>query len=652
MTTIDISDAQSGVTPFSSAWVRIEPGGLSHKHRHHDREVWFIMKGEGQLTVEVAGQRTSASVSAGQVVEFDPFSTHEVANDADEPLVFLTVYWDDLAQAVSKATAYTDTRLPARAVVMAAPPTTNGDLHLGHLSGPYLGADIAARYLHLRGVDAVFCCGSDDFQSYVEFAGRAGGEGPAEISSRYSQAVYETLVAASAQPNVYIRSGHDHDHQQRVQDTLLRLVRSGHAVDRVSTGTFCSQTGRYAYEPYLSGACPHCGTIGRGNSCEECGLPHDSVDLRDATITETGAAPVLRPVRRIVFPLEPFRKDIQAFILCPGVPDRLRMIGERMLATTLPEVALTHPTDFGVEVGLAGFEQQRIWAWFDMWVNYWSQQIAIGQRRDWPPQEAPSGQGTDLELIHFFGCDNGWHHVVLYPALFKAVWNRLPELRMVTNEFLLLDGRKFSTSQRHAIWGRQALSEFPVDVVRLYLASIRPETAKTNFERAGLRRYVDVELRSHWQEWIGGVGRRVMSEFGCRAPVAGLWSEDQTAFLTEIDAFMIQVARHLATGTFSPASVSLALSTLVRCAQRFANGNAKWESVTGAQDTRRAGMAVELAAIRAFAIAVSPIAPDFGRSLWSDLGLGVELPKGVWNDGVQFVPSGCTVSLRADYFAA
>lgn len=653
MSMAQILSAAESDSPLNASWVRVEPGGASHGHQHHDTELWFITGGAGVLRTEEGDSVRVEDLHTGDAVLLPPFTTHRVKNSSDTaPLEFLTVYWEDFA-AVSAAAnvARPDSRSP-RTLVTAAPPTTNGDLHLGHLSGPYLGADILVRYLRLRGVDARFACGSDDHQSYVEALAKRTDTSPAEVSWQFSQAVRASLAAANAAPDVFVRSGVRPDHQRRVAEVLRRLIASGHAEARTLPALFCPSTGAYLYEAYVTGSCPHCGVATGGNACEECGLPNDPVDLIDPVCVRTGETPERRPLRRIVFPLEPFRDQIAEFVGRGQVPDRLRIIGERMLARPLPEIPLTHPATWGVAVGVEGLEEQRIWAWFDMWVNYVTQTHDLAEHGEWPALDELTGTAGELEVVQFFGCDNGYFHVVLYPALSYALYGRLPELRFVTNEFLLLDRRKFSTSRNHAIWGREALREWPADQVRLYLAYVRPEAGKTNFERADFLAFVQSELVGRWQRWLDHVGARVTSNFGGRVPVPGLWTGRQTRFFAEIGAMLRDVAECYEVAAFSPAAASRRLIEFVRRAEAFSEGDARWDPLSNARDTVRAGVALELAAARNLALASAPLMPGFAGRVWADLGGGDLFGQGKWTRQVEFVPPETAVSLSSDYFLA
>jgi len=639
--------------PFHAAWVQISPEGKSQVHQHHDAETWYIASGHGLLTIRSLRETKTQAVGPGDTVYLPPFTAHEVTNEsATVALVFLTVYWEDFSLAARTAGQTSRLSRPKRVLVTAAPPTTNGDLHLGHISGPYLGADILARYLRLRGVDARFACGSDDHQSYVEAQALRSGLTAAEVSQQFSDAVSESLTVAGIEVAAFVRSGRRPDHQQRVAALFEKIYSSGHIERREMPCLHDPSSGRYVYEAFLQGTCPHCGRPCGGGACEDCCLPHDPTRMVDPRCTFTGERPVVRNVECLVLPLEKLRTPITQFVRHTPMSTRLRTIAEGMLASPLPDIPLTHPTDWGVPVPVPGFENHRIWAWFDMWVNYVSELEDVALLHGWPGTGGTRSLEPEIETVQFFGCDNAYYHVVLYPALSFAAWGKIPELRFVTNEFLLLDGKKFSTSRNHAIWVRDAFQPGRRDLLRFYLAHIRPEACQADFTQSAFNAYAESEFVQKWQQWFTHVGNRLQNFFAGRAPTPGLWTNEQTRFLVEITAMLADVRRAYEVASFSPPAVTRRLQEFVRRAQVFGCDDERWDQIPSGGDYLRAGVALELAAMRAFAIAVSPLMPDLADELWKDLGMTKTIDANGWEDDPGFIPAGTKVNIASSYFSS
>jgi len=637
--------------PFHAAWVQISPGGRSQGHQHHDAETWYIASGRGMLTTESSNGNKTQPVAPGDTVYLPPFTSHEVTNgSAEAPLVFLTVYWEDFGLAARAAAETATLSRPKRVLVTAAPPTTNGDLHLGHISGPYLGADILTRYLRLRGVDARLTCGSDDHQSYVEAKALRSGSTPAAVSQQFSDAVSNSMAMAGIDAAAFIRAGRRPDHQRRVAELFEKIYSLGHIKHREMPCLYDPSTGRYVYEAFVHGICPHCGGPCGGSACEDCCLPHDPVQMADPQCTFTGEKPVSRNVECLVLSLEKFRTPITQFVRETAMSARLRTVAERLLSSRLPDIPLTHPTDWGVPVPVPGFENHRIWAWFDMWINYVSQLKDIVRQHEWPDTALGTSEVGEIETVQFFGCDNAYYHVVLYPALTFAAWGMLPRLSFVTNEFLLLDGRKFSTSRDHAIWARDAFRPARQDLLRYHLAHIRPETHRENFAESGFEAHVTSECVQNWQSWFTRSGDRVSRLFDRYAPTPGLWTQEQTRFLAEIRAMLADVSHAYEVPSFSPPTVTRRLQEFVRNAQTFGYSDERWEQVSSAGDYLRAGVALELAALRAFALAISPLMPHFAQRLWTDLGMAKTISANGWEDEPGFVPAGTQVNISKAYF--
>jgi methionyl-tRNA synthetase len=627
--------------PFGAAWAVVPPGGSTKHHAHQEGETFFFVRGRGVMRV---GDE-STEVQPGDVCFHDPLDHHTLTNTSDsEELVFLTVWWEDLRLWADKRDAAPAAR-PKRTLVSAAPPTPNGDLHVGHLSGPYTAGDVHARYLRLRGVDADFIFGTDDNQSYTKTNAARLGLGPQEGGDRMAADIKATLDAAGIDLAEFVRPNSSPHHVRMTKEFFKRLHDAGHLVAKETLSPWCETCERYLYEAYIRGRCPHCGSPSSGNLCEDCGRPNDCVDLLDAVCTQCGNPPARRAFTRLFFPISRWEKELREFHRKVAMNPSLRSLCEQVLDAGAPDMGVTHVTDWGIPVPVEGFEDQRIFVWCEMAPRYFSYaQHLAGADGSWEDY----WKSDDAEFVHCFGFDNGFYYAVFLPAMWIAYDRslKLPKA-FIMNEFYRLDGLKFSTSRRHAIWGRELLADVPSDVMRFYLAWTCPETEGTNFTRDDFEETCDRELGA-WQAWLAEVGERVRRNYAGKTPATGDWTVEQRRFFNRIEELAAEAATAYEAATFSPQRVARVLSELVREAHRFGKAEETWSRVPARSEERRTSVALGLLAAKTLAVAAAPLCPEFAARLWSDLGF-TEPPR--WEERPAWVPEGQSIGdLETPYF--
>jgi methionyl-tRNA synthetase len=529
-----------------------------------------------------------------------------------------------------------------KVLITATPPTSNGDLHMGHLSGPYLAGDVFKRFCQLNGLEAAYVTGGDDNQSYVPVKAGQVGTTPAALAQRFNDDITSTLAKAQIQVDLYVRPLSSPRHPGFVTEFVRTLWEKGALVAGEKDGAWCEHCQRYLYEAHVFGTCAHCGERSDGNICESCARPNQAIDLIDAKCRHCGNDAVARPFRRLYFPLAPHADALCRYFSKVSMGSHLTALCEAMLADGLPEIPISHPVDWGLPVPVEGFEDQRIYAWFEMAPGYLSatQEMldAKGKGGSWRDFWC----SDDAEVVQCFGYDNGYFHAILFIAEMMAYD---PEIRLpkafVVNEFYRLEGAKFSTSRNHAIWGREALSFLPVDPVRYYLCYDRPETQQNNFLLDQFRATVRRELLGRWESWLIRLGRRVR-EAGGVAPEIGLTTPAQASFREDLGRFIEQATKAYRAETFSPQRVVATLNELVRTAWSFGSGESHWPA--SAVEHRKTALALELAAARTLAVLASPILPGLGSRLWSELGLGAAPGSGDWPEEPVPVPVGQRVT--------
>jgi methionyl-tRNA synthetase len=386
-------------------------------------------------------------------------------------------------------------------IVTASPPTPNGDLHLGHLAGPYLASDVYHRYLEARGRDVVYASYSDDNQSYVVTTAERLGKPPEDVACFFTAQIFETLAMAGIHMDWYEGTGQPH--RTFTSRFLAELFDRGVLVAKEKEFYFNTRTKKYLFEAYLSGHCPECFAATKAGICETCGHPNNFCEILDPHATLDPDAPLeRRPITVVVLELERLRDRFQAYYADKWTtwrPHILRLVRE-CLERPLPDCPITYPHDWGIKAPFRGFEDQVINAWPELLTGLI---VATGRAAQlsgrtelldgiWRAAAAP-------KVVQFFGYDNSFFYTFVHLGLLLAYEGHyaLPSV-MLINEFFELDNSKFSTSNNHVIWARELLSKYGGDAVRFDLAWTSPQFQKSNFTVADMDRILSTQLYEPW----------------------------------------------------------------------------------------------------------------------------------------------------------
>jgi methionyl-tRNA synthetase len=616
--------------PFGAMWAVIEPGQSSAPDVHHEAELFLIVEGDG--VVEVDGVREE--VSSGDAVHVLPFDTHTFHNTSgDEELRLLSLWWEDrrlLRGAEQRWDAAAHERGGSKVLLTATPPTVNGELHLGHISGPYLAADIYRRYLQMRGREVYSITGSDENQSYVVTKARQRDWTPVETAAWFGDRVERALEALRIETDVFARPSGSQHHARFCREFFSRLHAAGALELRTSPSLHCDRCDRYLFEAHVSGRCPHCGHGSDGCACEDCARPNDCVDLVEPRCNGCGSVPSIRDTRRFYFPLRRYEEPLRTYLRSVRMTPHLAALCERMIDDGLPDIAVSHVADWGIPVPLDGFEDQVIYVWLEMCPGYLAATEELADRNERVGGWEEIWKDPAAEIVQFFGFDNGYFHALLFPALLMAYD---PEIRLpsalVSNEFYLLEGEKFSSSREHAIWAAEFAEGQPSDCVRFYLSLDRPEERRTSFT-----------LDEYERRTLASLGQRVVDEFEGRAPGTGTYTAAHEQFYRLLTRLVRQMEDALDTGAFSPSQAVHILSEMVHAAVRFGVSQSYLAGIDERRDERRTAVALELAAARSLATMASPVLPDLTSRLWGALGFEGDEGPDRWESAVTFLPVG------------
>lgn len=387
-------------------------------------------------------------------------------------------------------------------VIIGPPPTPNGDLHVGHMAGPYVAADVHARYLRASGRPVIYATATDDSQTYVPASARKLGTTPEALCHKSWHEIQDTLDAMGVAVDGFAPIGEEY--RAAVLDFLGEL----HAADKFRLRTvrlpYSERDGEFLMEGLVEGGCPVCLAESRGGQCESCGHPNDSVDLIDphSRLDPTDVL-TTRETQILVLPLEEYRAELTAYHKArePHWRPHIVALCRELLSRPLPDFPITYPTGWGIAAPFAETPGQVINAWAEgmaQWM-YCTSHAARSMGRDPGAYDEPWRAEHDIQLVYFLGFDNGYICGMAHVALLLAFEGRyvLPDT-IVSNEFYELENEKFSTSKGHVIAVHDLLAEVPRDLVRFYLALTCPEHQRTNFSRSALDTITAQRLVGPW----------------------------------------------------------------------------------------------------------------------------------------------------------
>ncbi len=368
-----------------------------------------------------------------------------------------------------------------RHLVTAALPYANGPVHIGHIAGCYLPADIYVRFLRQMGEDVRFICGSDEHGMAITMRARKEGVEPRAIVDRYHNMMKGSFEEFGISFDIYSRTSSE-DHHKTAQDFFLKLHEQGVFQEKETDQYYDPEARQFLADRYIMGTCPACGhTEAYGDQCENCGRSLSPTELKDPRSTLSGSAPVLKKTTNWFLPLDEMADGIRSF-LDQHKDWKPNVHGQCMswldAGDGLQPRSMTRDLDWGIRVPVKGGEDKVLYVWFDAPIGYIS-----ASKELMPDQWRSYWQDPDSRLVHFIGKDNIVFHCIVFPAMLMAHGSyNLPEA-VPANEFLNLEGQKISTSRNWAVWLHEYLEDFPgkQDVLRYVLCATAPETKDNDF---------------------------------------------------------------------------------------------------------------------------------------------------------------------------
>ena len=412
-----------------------------------------------------------------------------------------------------------------RTLITAALPYANGPVHIGHLAGVYVPADIYARYLRLKGQEVLFVGGSDEHGVPVTIRARKEGISTQQVVDRYHQLIKDSFEQFGISYDIYSRTTSD-IHHAFAADYFRKMYENGQFIEETSEQFYDPETGHFLTDRNIKGECPRCHALGAyGDQCEKCGATLSPDELINPYNAETGNALTKKETKHWYLPLDQYQAWLEQWILQEHKEWRPNVYGQckSWLDGGLKPRAVTRDLDWGIPVPVEGAEGKVLYVWFDAPIGYISntkelcdaQPEQYGNWEKWWKQE-------DTRMLHFIGKDNIVFHCIVFPAMLKALGYNLPD-NVPSNEFLNLEGDKISTSRNWAVWLNEYLVDFPgkQDVLRYVLTANAPETKDNDFTWADFQARNNNELVAIYGNFINRALVLTKKYFDGQVPACG-----------------------------------------------------------------------------------------------------------------------------------
>ncbi len=440
-----------------------------------------------------------------------------------------------------------------RTLITTALPYANGPVHIGHLAGVYVPADIYARYLRLKGQDVLLIGGSDEHGVPITIKAKAEGVTPQDIVDRYHKIIKDSFEELGISFDIYSRTTSD-IHADTASEFFRRLYDNGKFVEKTSMQLYDEQANQFLADRYVTGECPHCHAQGAyGDQCEKCGTSLNATDLINPKSAITGNTPVMRETRHWYLPLDQWQDNLTRWILEGHKEWKTNVYGQckSWLDMGLQPRAVSRDLDWGVPVPVEGAEGKVLYVWFDAPIGY------ISNTKELLPDSWETWwKDSDTRIINFIGKDNIVFHCIVFPAMLMAYGDnyQLPD-NVPANEFLNLEGDKISTSRNWAVWLHEYLRDFEgqQDVLRYVLTANAPETKDNDFTWHDFQARNNSELVAILGNFVNRAVVLTHKYFNGVVPQAGEFQQAETDAIAEIRATIENLSSALDTFHFREA---------------------------------------------------------------------------------------------------
>ncbi len=473
-----------------------------------------------------------------------------------------------------------------RIFIGVAWPYVSGWPHLGHVAGVYLPADIFARYHRLAGNEVLMVSGSDEHGTPITVRADQEGVAPEIIANRYHDVLLDCWEKLGISWDLYTRTGTD-NHRSVAQDMFLKLYEKGYIFEDTTPHLYCEQDGRFLPDRYVEGRCPRCGfDRARGDQCDNCGKPLDALELGDPRCRLCGSTPVVRESSHFFLALDKFESQLKEWVAAQDHwRPNVRNFTLGMLEEGLKPRPITRDILWGVPIPLEGYDQKRIYVWFEAVCGYLSASKEWAQRSGRPEAWRDFWDAAEeVKAYYFIGKDNIPFHTIIWPAMLMGYGGLVLPYDVPANEYLNFKGEQFSRGRNWAVWLPDYLERHPADPLRFVLCAEMPETQDNDFTWEKYQTRINNELVATYGNFVHRVLSFCRSNFDGRVPEPAELTPEDKELLAAREASFASVGTELSACRFRNA-LKEALA-LAQKANGYLNKEEPWEAIKS--DRRRA----------------------------------------------------------------
>lgn len=520
-----------------------------------------------------------------------------------------------------------------RHTVTAALPYANGPVHIGHLAGVYLPADIYVRYLRAKGEDVKFICGSDEHGVPITIRAQKEGVTPQQVVDKYHEIIRKSFADFNISFDIYSRTSSP-IHHETAANFFTTLYEKGVFEEKTSEQYFDEKAQQFLADRYIVGTCPKCGNENAyGDQCESCGTSLNATDLINPKSMLSGEKPVMKETKHWYLPLDQYEDWLREWIIEGHKDWKTNVYGQckSWIDGGLQARAVTRDLDWGVPVPLEEAKGKVLYVWFDAPIGY------ISATKDLTADWQQYWQQEDTKLVHFIGKDNIVFHCIIFPVMLKAHGQYVLPENVPANEFLNLEGDKISTSRNWAVWLHEYLEEFPGkgDVLRYVLAANAPETKDNDFTWKDYQARNNNELLAIFGNFINRAVVLTHKYFGGQLPAKGGLEAIDLQALEELQGFPETIGNLIERYRFREALSEL--MNLARLGNKYLADTEPWKLIKTDEERVKTILNVALQIAASLGILAEPFLPDTSQKL---------------NDMLHTRPDTWQAAGAADYLAA
>ena len=511
---------------------------------------------------------------------------------------------------------------PKRYTITAALPYTNGPVHIGHLAGVYVPADIYSRYLRQKGEDVAFVCGSDEHGVPITIKAKKEGITPQQVVDKYNKIIKDSFLDFGITFDNYSRTS-GKIHHETASDFFKKLHKQGEFIEETSQQYYDEAEKQFLADRYITGTCPKCGAEGAyGDQCEKCGSTLSPTELINPTSALSGNVPILKETKHWFLPLDKHEEFLREWILEGHKNDwKPNVYGQvkSWVDDGLRPRAVTRDLDWGIPVPVEGGEGKVLYVWFDAPIGYISstKEWAAEQGKDWEPY----WKDEDTKLVHFIGKDNIVFHCIIFPAMLKSHGDYILPDNVPANEFLNLEGNKISTSKNWAVWLHEYLEDFPdkQDVLRYTLTANAPESKDNDFTWKDFQARNNNELVAIFGNFINRVVVLTNKYYNGIVPAQGELTDVDRDIINQLKNFPSKISNSIERYRFREALSEM--MNLARMGNKYLADEEPWKIIKTDEKRVETIMNIALQISAALSIVSEPFLPFTSSKLASMLNL-------------------------------